>query len=503
MNIIDRFLNSITMYRLVLYVLTALLLFAGVASGFGFLSFSTIHLAWSVALITTISFLANYVFSKIFGAPSNPESTYITALILALIISPPFAFFNMAFLSLVFWASVWSVASKYIFAIGNKHIFNPAAFGVATTAFFLTQSATWWIATSTMIPFVLIGGFLITRKIKRFDLVLSFLAVSSIVIIVPALSNGVGVVASLMRAFVLVPTVFLATIMLTEPMTTPPTRTKRMLYGATVGALFLPGIPLFSLYATPELALLVGNIFSYLISPKTKLILTLTNRIKLAPNMYEFIFTPNRRLSFSSGQYLEWTLAHDKYDMRGIRRYFTIASSPNDPAIRLSTKFYEPASTFKKSLLSLRKGSTLVVSQLSGDFIMPRNPSRKIVFIAGGIGITPFISMIRDLIDRNKSRDIVLLYANRTATDTAYRDILNTATAHGVQTVYAFSNEPKASGGISIINTDVIKSQIPDFSERVFYISGPHSMVAGIDTTLRELGIPSSQIKSDYFPGFA
>jgi len=503
MNIIDRLLNKITMYRLVLYVLIALLLFAGIVSAFGLLSFSPTHLAWSVILITTASILTNTIFAKIFGAPSNPESTYITALILALVISPPSAFLNTYFLSLVFWASTWAVASKYIFAIGNKHLFNPAAFGVVMTAFFLSQPATWWIGTTAMIPAVLVGGLLITRKIKRFDLVLSFLIVSSFVIIVPALSHGVGITSSLMRAFVYVPTIFFATIMLTEPMTTPPTRLRRIFYGAGVGLLFLPGVHVFSIYATPGIVLLTGNLFSYLISPKTKLILTLVEKIKLAPNVYEFVFNPNRRLTFSSGQYLEWTLSHDNYDSRGIRRYFTIASAPTDNKIRLGAKFYAPSSTFKKTIFSLKQGSTLVASQLSGDFVMPRNPRRKVVFIAGGIGITPFISMIRNLIDKNKLRDIVLLYANRTASDTAYRDILSTAVEHGVRTVYAFSNEPKASGGISTINADVIRSQIPDFHERIFYISGPHGMVAGIATTLRTLGIPPSRIKADYFPGFA
>ncbi len=503
MNFIDRFLNRTTMYRLVLYELLTLLLIAGIASAFGLLPFYPTYLAWSVALITIIALAGNTIFAKIFGAPSNPESTYITALILALIISPPSSFMDFHFLSLMFWATIWAVASKYIFAVLNKHLFNPAAFGVAITAFFLLQSATWWIATSVMIPFVLVGGFLITRKIKRFDLVISFLIVSSLAIFIPAISHGVDFTSSITRAFVLVPTIFLATVMLTEPLTTPPTRIKRILYGIVVGALFFPGIHLFGLYATPALALLVGNLFSYLISPKTKLILTLTNRIRLANDVYEFVFTPNRRLAFSSGQYLEWTLPHDAYDNRGIRRYFTIASAPTDKTIRLGAKFYDPASTFKKTLMSLHKGSTLVASQLSGDFVMPRNTHKKLVFIAGGIGITPFISMIRHLIDKNKSRDIVLLYANRTTLDTAYSDILENATAHGVRTVYAFSNEPEASGGIAIINADVIRAQIPDFYERIFYISGPHGMVAGIATTLRTLDVPASHIKADYFPGFA
>lgn len=491
------------MYRLVLYVLVALLLFAGAASSFGYLAFSPIYLAWSLVLITAISLISNTVFARVFGAPSNPESTYITALVLALIIAPPTSFLDLHFLSLVFWASAWAMASKYLFAIGNKHLFNPAAFGVAMTAFFLVEPATWWVGTSIMFPVVAIGGFLITRKIKRFDLVLSFLGVASLVIMVPALMNGVGITGSLMRAFVYVPTVFLATVMLTEPMTTPPTRILRILYGAGVGLVFLPGVHFFSLYTTPELALLAGNLFSYLISPKRKLILTLVDKIRLTPDSYEFVFSPNQHLKFSSGQYLEWTLPHNTYDKRGIRRYFTIASAPSDNLIRLGTKFYTPASSFKKTMMTLRKGSTLVASQLAGDFTMPNNKKKKLAFIAGGIGITPFMSMIRGLIDKDESRDIVLLYANRTAADTAYREILDEAIDHGVRTVHALALEPKASGGIAMINGDVIRAQVPDFMERTFYVSGPPGMVTGISATLRKIGVPASHIKADYFPGFA
>ena len=115
MKFIDNFLNRVTMYRLVLYVLVALLLFAGIVSSFGFLSFSPIYLAWSLVLITVISLISNTVFARAFGAPSNPESTYITALILALIIAPPTSFLDIHFLSLVFWASAWAMASKYLF----------------------------------------------------------------------------------------------------------------------------------------------------------------------------------------------------------------------------------------------------------------------------------------------------------------------------------------------------------------------------------------------------
>ena len=81
---------------------------------------------------------------------------------------------------------------------------------------------------------------------------------------------------------------------------------------------------------TPEIALVLGNIFSYIVSPKIKAMLTLVGRVKQTPNTYDFIFESDKKFSFLPGQYLEWTLGHDNTDDRGNRRYFTIASSPTE-----------------------------------------------------------------------------------------------------------------------------------------------------------------------------
>ena len=116
--------------------------------------------------------------------------------------------------------------------------------------------------------------------------------------------------------------------MLTEPSTTPPARTRRIVYGAVVGALFAPFLHFGRLFLTPELALIAGNLFSYLASPKARYRLKLEAKVQLAPDIYELRFTSDRRIRFRPGQYLEWTLGHSRPDNRGNRRYFTIASSP-------------------------------------------------------------------------------------------------------------------------------------------------------------------------------
>jgi ferredoxin-NADP reductase len=506
MQFIDNFLNKITMYRLVLYELIGLLLFAGVLGFFHLVPYSPQYLLYSVTIIFVIAWAVNKMFAYFFEAPSNSESTYITALILALIITPPLAYGDFQFLALAGWAAALSVASKYIFAFKQKHIFNPAAFGVAATALFLNQGATWWVGTLWMLPAVSIGGFLIARKIRRIDMVVAFGASLVATIILLGINQG-GVLHIVQGSLLYAPAVFLGTVMLTEPLTTPPTRFLRVWYAILVGFLFAPEVHIGSFYFTPELALLAGNIFVYFVSPKVKLLLTLVDRIQLSPDTYEFVFHSDRKLKFKPGQYLEWTLAHAGADRRGIRRFFTIASSPNDPNYRIGVKFYQPSSSFKKKLLSMRKGEAIVASQLAGEFVLPSDKKKKLVFIAGGIGVTPFRSMLEYLLEKKERRDIVMIYSNRTIADVAYIDLLDRADKElGITILPVFSEQTPEllakNEFPAVVDQHLILSEIPDYQDRLFYISGPRGMITAFSDLLHALGIPRRRIKTDFFPGF-
>ena len=124
-----------------------------------------------------------------------------------------------------------------------------------------------------------------------------------------------------------------------------------------------------------------------------------------------------RGLPFAAGQYLEWTLPLQQADSRGNRRYFTIASAPTEETVRLGVKFAPDGSAFKRGLARLQAGDQIVASQLAGSFTLPRHRSRKLVFIAGGICITPFRSMLAELLDRRDARQIIILYGNNRSDD--------------------------------------------------------------------------------------
>lgn len=503
MALIDNFLNRITMYRLALYYLIVLVGAAALFGFFGILPNNPANIAFSILIILATCWVSNTLFAKAFGATTNVESVYITGLILALIIDPvaPTDFTAVGFLV---FASAWAMASKYIFALGKKHLFNPAAFGIALGSFVLGQSATWWVAGNLpLLPFVVIGGLLIVRKIRRADLVLAFGAVALITIVLTAHSDPLTAISQTVRYS---PFFFLAFVMLTEPLTMPPSRTMRIIYGAIVGFLFAPNIHLGSFPFTPELALLIGNVFVYIVSPKGRFMMTLVEKNKLADDTYEFVLAPDRPFMFRPGQYLEWTLGHKYADNRGNRRFFTIASSPTEENVRLGVKFYAPESTFKRALLGMQINDVLSASSLAGDFVLPRDAKRKLVCIAGGIGVTPFRSMAQYLIDTKDSRSVTLLYSNKTASEIAYRDVFDAAEkATGMKTIYALTNEPVPRPGIhnGFIDSALISREVPDYKKRTFYISGPHGMVTAFKKTLRAMGVPFYRIKTDYFPGFA
>lgn len=506
-DFIERKLNSVTMYRLVLYYLLGLFIFAVIFGYFGILPYTPLALVLSTIYITFICWLTNLVFSRVFNAQTNIESVYITALILVFIITPLKSFIDIPFLTLAGWAGVLAMASKYILAIRKKHLFNPAAIAVVLTALFLGQSASWWVGTSSMVIPVIVGGFLLTRKILRWDLVISFLVTSFITIVISRILVG-GSIFTVVQNFLLTsPVWFFAFVMLTEPLTTPPTRNLRIMYGILTGFLFTPAIHVGSIYSTPELALVVGNLFVYIISPKEKMILKLKELKEIGKDTYDFIFTSDRKFSFKPGQYLEWTLGHKDVDSRGNRRYFTLASSPTENTVRMGVRFFPESSSFKSKLKSLKPGDTIVAHGRAGDFVLPKDKNKKLVFIAGGIGITPFRSMIKYLLDTKQKRDIVLFYSNKKIEDVVYTDVFDEALNElNIRTVYTLTDKTAIPtswlGETGHIDKTMIIRNVPDFQDRTFYISGPSKMVEIFEDTLVKMGVKKSAIVTDFFPGF-
>lgn len=503
---IDNFLNSITMYRLTLYYLTLLVVISFFAGFFGLVLYGPLDIVVSACILLVFCMIANFLFSKIAGTVTNVESVFITAFILVLILPIKFP----ADIPILIFASFIAMGSKYMLTIKKQHVFNPAAFAAfAIGIIFNNGGAIWWVSAPVLLPAILIGGLLLVRKIRREKFIISFLLTYLVIVTGVLFFNQVSIpnlLIALNILFLHSSLLFFALVMFTEPLTTPSHPRQQMYYAIFVAIFYAtPQLRIFGFASTPELALIIGNIFSYIISPKEKFFLLLRDKIKLAPGIYEFVFQKNSKFTFTSGQYMEWTFGHKNPDTRGNRRYFTLASSPTEDTIRLGVRLYEKPSSFKASFVEMAHGEKILAGGLAGDFILPKDKNEKLVFVAGGIGITPFRSMLKYLLDMNEKRDIVLLSINKISEDIVYKEIFEKAKARfGIKIVYTLTEQvPTGWKGLTgHLTSEMVKEQVPDFKDRTFYISGSQLMVTSSQSVLKELGIRKDKIKKDYFPGF-
>jgi ferredoxin-NADP reductase/Na+-translocating ferredoxin:NAD+ oxidoreductase RnfD subunit len=493
---IDEFLEQITMYRLLLYYLIGLEVIAVGLSALGVLHFNPLDIALSALFTTAICWAANKVCAWVFKVPTNVESPLITALILALIISPTHDLHGLIFLAV---ASVLAMASKYILTIKGRHLFNPAAIAVVLTSYGAGDAASWWVGTASMLPWVLIGGVLLTRRIRRSGMVTWFIGVALAATVIYGLIDGTSPATLIQQEVLNSALFFFAFVMLTEPLTSPTTNGKRAWYSMIIGVMFPPQFNVLGVFTSPEVTLVVGNFFAYIVGPRVRTRLHFSRRIELSQDSTDFVFKPERPFTYQPGQYMEFTFQHPHTDSRGARRYFTLSSSPTEQDIRLGIKFYEPGSSYKRALKHVTPDTPIIAGQLGGDFVMPKDASKRLVFIAGGIGITPFRSMVKYLLDKGEKRDITLFYAARTADDHVYRSVFDdAATKLGINVVYITTDKSKRAR-----YAELIAQHVPDFQDCTFYISGPHAMVIDTEHVLETMGVSFARIKKDFFSGYA
>ncbi len=502
MNKIDEILNNLTMYRLLVYGLGGLAALGVVFAFMGRLSSTPTELVVSLFLFVSSAYLTDRAFGRFLHVPTNMESSLITGLILFLIISPAHSLSTG--LAIVLGGAV-SSASKFILSWNGKHIFNPAAFAAALLSLTGLAATTWWIGSSIFWPFTMLLGLAVVRKIRRFPLVATFVATTIVLQFAQFVDDHQPLALGMKHALIASPLIFLATIMLTEPATMPPRRNTQLLFAIGIAGLYVTSWAVGPFVVYPEVALLVGNAFAFMVSPKFRVRLRLKEIQKISDQVYNYIFQPDHRFNFLPGQFMEWTLAGVPYDSRGNRRTFTIASSPTESEVQLGVKYYEPASTYKSSFSSLRTGDIVYASQLAGNFTMKGKEAEKLVFVAGGIGITPFRSMVKYLTDKNTQSDITLLYIVSDPREFAYLREFREAARVGIRLVpivtRAYDNLP--AGVINAkVTAELLAKLVPDHGERTFYVSGPSVMVDGTKHYLRQLGVSRRNIVTDHFSGY-
>lgn len=223
--------------------------------------------------------------------------------------------------------------------------------------------------------------------------------------------------------------------------------------------------------------------------------LTLIERRTEALGVESFIFKPEESLTFKAGQFLHYTLHHEPTDNRGSDRWFTIASAPFEKEIMLTTRIAsEKSSSFKSALSALKISEAIEVSDLDGDFVLA-DLADEYVFIAGGIGVTPFHSILKEADHLGTPLKITMLYANRDHNIPYQEEFAKFAKNNPNLTIHYVISPERIDG-------DLIKKFIPDISKPIFYVSGPEPMVEGLGNTLKEIGVSAEHLKQDFFPGY-
>jgi ferredoxin-NADP reductase/Na+-translocating ferredoxin:NAD+ oxidoreductase RnfD subunit len=502
MKLIDKFLNGITMYRLVMWGLGILVVLGAILSFAGTTGLDGVGVLGGAAVLIVVALLTNEIYSRLLSIPTAPESPIITALILALIMYPPAVPLDYTWVAL---AAVVAVSSKYLLALRDKQIFNPAAISLVAIGWAGYSGALWWVGNKWLIIPVAILGLAVVRKLRRFDTLVPFVVMAVLATILH--NNFAHPWDDLSNLIISGPLIFLGCIMLTEPSTIPPHRPLRIGYGILVGLLIGFYLNFGIIHTSPQLALVVGNLFSFAVGFKRRVKLQLQGVQIVGNGVYDLTFVPGHPFAFAPGQYMEWTMSHARSDSRGNRRYFTIASSPTEGVIKLGMRFDpQHASSYKKALTALAPGGVISATGLAGDFTLPHDMAKKLVFIAGGVGITPFRAMVKYLIDMGQKRDVTLFYNAQAADGFAYADIFNQALQLGLVRTYYVINGPVVPEGwqglSGFLTPELVKQCLPDFAVATYYISGPPVMVSNYVGMLTGMGVPRARIRTDYFPGY-
>lgn len=228
----------------------------------------------------------------------------------------------------------------------------------------------------------------------------------------------------------------------------------------------------------------------------------------IAKETVTFSFDTRSLLDFAflPGQFIRMTLDLQEKDPRSNRRYFTISSSPLETnTLSITTKIISTPSIFKQKLASLHNGEEVSFWGPSGSFILPEEESIPLVFLSGGIGITPFHSMLTYLAKTNSSRLVTLLASFSTDEEMVFYDELRAiGKSHpNVKIIYSLTH-PTTSwiGETGRITQKMLQQYVSDLPTSLVYVSGPDPFVKAMVATVQTMGIPKEHIKQDTFPGY-
>jgi ferredoxin-NADP reductase len=212
-----------------------------------------------------------------------------------------------------------------------------------------------------------------------------------------------------------------------------------------------------------------------------------------------------RDVPFRAGQYFWVTLLDPPFDdERGARRHFSVVSAPSERGVlALCTRLRDSA--FKRSLAALPVGTEVDVEAPKGEFVLPDETDVPYVFVAGGIGITVFRSMLRSIVDASLPHRVTLVHSNRDRESAAFLDeLLELERGNGnIRIVATMTADPAWDGERRRIGPDLLRDHLGEDLNRYRYLlAGPPAMVESVAGQLADAGVPDEQVRLDRFSGY-
>jgi ferredoxin-NADP reductase len=233
----------------------------------------------------------------------------------------------------------------------------------------------------------------------------------------------------------------------------------------------------------------------------------LLSRHEAAEGTMAFRFERPANWAFKAGQYLDMTLlAPPETDSEGNVRSFSIASGPNEETLMVATRMRDTA--FKRVLKTVPLGTVVKIDGPSGDLTLPDTFTRAAVFLAGGIGITPFRSMICLAAAERLPHQIFLFYSNRRPEDAPFLAELESLERDNpkYQLIATMTDTAKSrrswSGETGFINQEMLGRYLRGAASPIYYIAGPPAMVKGLHEMLTKAGVNDDDIRAEEFEGY-
>ena len=233
----------------------------------------------------------------------------------------------------------------------------------------------------------------------------------------------------------------------------------------------------------------------------------LLNRVEVAEGTMAFHLEKPSRFDFKPGQTADFTLMDPpETDSEGNTRTFSIASAPFENELMFVTRMRDTA--FKRSLKKIPLGTELQMSLPMGSFTLHKNSAKPAVFLAGGIGITPFFSVVRQADHDRLAHKLYFFYSNHRPEDAPFLDVLKNleTTNPNFRFIGTMTDMPRSKkawdGETGYIKKELLSKYLSNLPGPVYYIAGPPAMVAAMREMLVTAGVDEDDVRTEEFAGY-